>query len=201
MNIIHRAKSEIKGYTLIELQLASMIALIILSAIIALYIFSWRSFTIGSALLDVYSNSRNASGWLTRDIRSASQVVPSHESYTTTDNSIVLMIPSIDNSQPPNVISSHYDYITYRLQGSDLYRIVQKDALSSRQNENGAISHYCSSLTFSSGGTTLSNIGNLSAINTVAIYLPINKSTISLGGSVGVAESIIPTTIVRLRNK
>ena len=192
-------KSGIKGFTLIELQLASMIALIILSAIIALYIFSWRSFTIGNAFLDVYANSRNASGWLTRDIRSASQVAPSHGSYTTTDNSIVLMVPSIDASG--QVISSHYDYITYRLQGNDMYRIVEKDALSSRRNENSAVSSYCDSLVFSSGGTTLSNIGNLSTVNTVAIYLPINKSTVSLGGSGTGTESITPTTIVRLRNK
>lgn len=192
-------KSGIPGFTLVELQLASLVAIIVLSAIIALYIFSWRSFTIGSALLDVYANSRNASGLLTRDIRNASQVVPSHGSYTTTDNSIVLMVPSIDASKA--IISAHYDYITYRLQNTDLYRIVEPDALSARQSENSIIARYCYSLTFSSGGTTLSNIANLSTVNTVAIYLPINKSTISLGGSGTGTESITPTTVVRLRNK
>ncbi len=188
-----------KGFTLLELQVASAIALITLSAVLALYLFSWRSFTIGNPLLDVYSNSRNASGWLTRDIRCAAQVVSSHGSYTTTDNSIVLMVPSIDSLG--EVISPNYDYIIYKLQDTDLYRIVQKDASSSRANENRAIAHYCDSLTFSSGGVALSNIGNLSTVNTVAIYLPINKSTISLSGAGTVNESINPTTVVRLRNK
>lgn len=187
------------GFTLIELQMASFISLIVLAAILSLYIFSWRSFTMGDAILDVYANSRNAAGWLTRDIRCAAQIVPSHGSYTTTDSSIVLKVPSIDATG--QTISSYYDYITYRLQGSNMYRIVEKDALSSRQSENRIIARYCSSLTFSSGGVTLSNIGNLSTVNTVAIYLPINKAAISLSGSGTVVEAIIPTTIVRLRNK
>lgn len=188
-----------RGLTLVELQVASAIALVALSAVFALYLFSWRSFTIGNTLLDVYSNSRNASGWLTQDIRCAAQVISSHGSYTTTDNSIVLMVPSVN--EYGNVISGHYDYIIYKLQGTDLYRIVQKDALSYRIASNSAIAHDCADLTFSSDGMKLSDIVNLSTINTVSIYLPINKSTISLSGTGTQTASINPTTVVRLRNK
>lgn len=196
-----------RGFTLIELQVASLISFITLLAILSLYLFSWRSFNIGDTLLDVYANSRNAIGWMTKDIRCAKQVVSSVaiagsspvRYYTTTDNSIVLMVPSIDSSG--NAISTCYDHIIYLLEGSDMHRIVQKNPLSSRLNENKIIARYCSTLVFSSGGVTLSDIANLSVINTVAIYLPINKIAISLGGSGGVTESITPTTIVRLRNK
>lgn len=184
---------------MVELQIASAIALITLSAVLALYLFSWRSFAIGNTLLDVYSNSRNASGWLTRDIRCAAQVVSSYGSYTTGDNSIVLMAPSIDSLG--EVINPCYDYIIYKLQGTDLYRIVQKDALSSRNACNNIIARNCADLTFSSGGVKLSDVANLSTVNTVSIYLPINKSTISLSGAGTHTASISPTTVVRLRNK
>lgn len=199
-----------KGFTLIELQVASLITLITVIAVISLYIFSWRSFTIGNTLLDVYSNSRNASGWLMRDVRCAAQIEPSCTSdgttYTTSDNVIVLMVPSIDASG--NVISSRYDHIIYRLQGSDLYRIVRKDSSSSRPNENRVVARYCTSLTFSSvaGGVAhglsyYANNGTLDTLNTVGISLPLNKTTVSLSGAGETTEWMTPTTVARLRNK
>ena len=204
---LEKPLSSLAGFTLVELQVASTIALITLSAVIALYLFSWRSFTIGNALLDVYSNSRNASGWLMRDIRCAAQVVASYdssvdddgESYTTTSHSIVLMVPSVDDDG--EVISGNYDYIIYELQGTNLYRIVQKDGLSSRTAGSSVIAHNCAELTFSSDGLPLSSIANLSTVNTVSIYLPINKFTTSLSGAGTQTASISPTTVVRLRNK
>lgn len=205
-----------RGFTLVELQVASAIVLITLSAVLALYLFSWRSFTIGNTFLDVYANSRNASGWLTRDIRCSAQVESSYASggttYSTSDHVIVLKVPSIDKSNPPKSLSAYFDHIIYRLENGNLKRIVIidqkfKDASdpyynqSGRSDDNSVIAGYCSSLTFSSGGTTLSNIGNLSAINTISIYLPINKSTTSASGAGTKAASISPTTVVRLRNK
>ena len=192
-------KSLNKGFTLVEIQVASAIVLMVLSAVFAMYLFSWRSFTIGNTLLDVYSNSRNASGWLTRDIRCAAQVIPSYSSYATTDNSIVLMVPSIDENN--EIISPCYDYIIYNLQGTDLHRIVDKDVLSSRVAGDNVVAHNCEGLTFSSNGVGLSGVGNLSTVNTVSIYLPINKSSISLSGAGEQVASINPTTVVRLRNK
>ncbi len=204
-----------RGFTLVELQIASAIALISLSAIFALYLFSRQSFNIGNAFMDVYANSRNASGWLMRDIRCASMVVPSHGSYTTTDNSIVLMVPSINPDG--SVMASNYDYIIYELrnasQGKDMYRIVQKNSSSSRANEERAIAHYCDSLTFSSLYTPTGEVRELSfydgstpdkelsKINTISIYLPINKPTTSASGTGTQSTSVVPTTVVRLRNK
>jgi len=204
-----------RAFTLIELQISSAIALIALSAIFALYLFSWQNFAIGNTFMDVYANSRNASGWLMRDIRCAAMVVPSHGAYTTTDNSIVLMAPSINPDG--SVMVSNYDYIIYELrdaaQGKDMYRIVQKNASSSRVNEERVIARYCNSLTFSSlyeptgevkelsfyDGSTSSR--ELSKINTVSISLPINKPTTSASGAGTQDASLVPTTVVRLRNK
>lgn len=187
------------GFTLVELQVSLFIALITLLAAMSLYIFYWRTFVIGNTVLDIYANSRVAMEMISRDVRMAAQVVSSHTPYTTTSNCAVLKVPSIDASG--NVIASHYDYITYKLQGSDLYRIVQKDSLSSRLTENRVVAHYCSALWFSSGGVMLSDVSNLSAINTISIFLPLNTSTISLSGGGTVTPSINPTTLVRMRNK
>jgi len=192
-----------KGLTLIDLDFALVVGTITLVAAISLYILYWRTFVIGNTMLDVYSNSRVALELISRDTRWATQVATSYTSggttYTTGDSVLVLMVPSVDASH--NCIPSSYDYIIYQLQGGNLYRIVFKDAASSRSNENRVVAKCCTSLTFSSGGVTLSNIPNKSTINNVDIYLPINKSTISLSGKVETNESMNPTTVVKLRNK
>ena len=193
-----------KGSTLIEFQVTVLIATIILLAALSLYISLWRYFGIGNTYLDVYLNSRLAVERLARDIRWTAQVMPSYGSYATSDNSVVLKIPSIDSSG--NVIAGHYDYASYSLQGSDLKRVVQVDSLSSRQNEDRTVARYCSSLVFStrdSGGNvlTLSNVSNLSTVNNIAIFLPLNKTMTALSGTGTEAAGLTPTTIVKLRNK
>lgn len=201
------------GFTLIELQMATAIACIALLTAVSIYIFYRKTYVIGSAVLDVYASSRVAMGWVAKDVRCAAQVVSSYTSgttYTTGDHAIVLQVPSIDTSG--NVIKSYYDYIIYQLQGAQLYRIIIIDPKfntagdpkyhqNGRQNENRTVAGNCVSLTFSSGGIALSGIANKSTINTVAIYLPLNKTISSLSGVGTHTASINPTTIVRLRNK
>jgi hypothetical protein len=192
----------VKGFTLAELSISSLIAGLLFISVISLYIFAWQSFVKGNTYLDSYAGSRNASGWMVRDIRCAAQVVEQYPltgpaTYQTGDSVIVLRAPSINSSGM--VISPGLDYIIYELQGGDLHRIVQADTSSSRLNENRVIARYCNSLNFSSGGVALSSIPNLSTINTIAIYLPINKSNTALAETT--AEKINPTTVVRLRNK
>jgi hypothetical protein len=170
--------------------------------VLSLYISVWRNLTIGNTYLDSYAGSRNASGWLMRDIRCAAQVVSQYPetgvaTYRTADDVLVLKVPSIDASG--HVVIPGLDYIIYKLQGSDLYRIVLAASSSSRPNENRIIASGCVSLTFSSEGDLLSDISNLSTINTIAIYLPINISNVAIGGTV--IQKINPTTVIRLRNK
>jgi Tfp pilus assembly protein PilW len=192
-------RKKIQGFTIAELQVSLFISMLTLVASILLYIAYWHIFAMSNTYLDLFSNSRIAMEWIARDIRWASQVETSSGIYTTSDHCIVLKVPSIDANG--STIASHYDHIIYQLNGSDLYRIVLKDASSSRENANSAIAHYCTSLTFSSGGVTLSNVANLSTVNTVAIFLPLNKTMLSLSGGGQESASMTPTTIVRLRNK
>ena len=195
-----------KAFSLYELQIALVIGILTLTAAACIYIFYWRTFIIGNDILDVYTNSRVAEMWMARDIRSAAQVVPSYSTYTTTDHSIVLQVPSV-HPQTGDMIPSHYDYIVYKLQGSDLYRIVIPDSLSARTSGSRATAHYCASLLFSSEDLAshtikpLSEIPNLSTINSIGMYLPLNKTTVTLGGGATGTVSITPTTVIRLRNK
>jgi len=188
-----------KGFTIAEIQVALFIAVIILLAATSLYIFYWRTFIIGNTYLDVYSNSRVAIDRIARDIKWSAEVAANYGGYATSDDTIVLKVPSL-NAQG-SVITAHYDHVIYRLQGSDLYRIVQIDALSSRKNENRVIARHCKPLTFSSGGVTLSHITYLSTVNTVAVTLPINETMISLSGKGTQTAQLTPTTVIRLRNK
>ncbi len=189
------------GFTLAEIQVVSVIVFVIFLAMFALYILYSRTFAVGSTLLDVYANSRIAVALLARDIRAAAQVEASNGSYTTSDSSIVLKVPSVDSAG--NVISAKFDEIIYKLQGQELYRIVIPSSSSSRISTNRAVANNCASLTFSSGGVTLSNISssNLSNINTIEINLPISRTILSLSGTTTVSESMVPTTTVKLRNK
>lgn len=187
-----------KAFTLIEILVSLSIMFLVLISSMSLYIYYWHTFSIGNTMLDVYSSSRLAMEWIGRDIRQAAQVVPNHGAYTTNNNVIVLQVPAVDASD--NIIGSHYDYIIYQLVGSDLKRIVVKDALSSRSNETRLVARYCTSLAFSSEGVGLAGISNLSTIDTIGIYLPLNKSTISMSGGTQTV-STAPTTLIRLRNK
>lgn len=190
-----------KGYLIFELNIAVFIAAIVFAVVLSIYISVWQMVANGNEYLSSYAGSRSAAGWMSRDIRCAAQVIKQYPetgtaSYSTGDSVIVLKVPSIDSAG--EVINSCYDHVVYRLSGSDLYRIVIKNASSSRSNENRIIARNCESLTFRSGDQDLQyyvDNDTLATIDTVSIYLPINKTR-------GViVESTNPTTIVRLRNK
>jgi len=197
------------GFSLVEVLMVLVITVIIFLSVFSIYLLYSKTFTVGNVLLDIYSNSRTAAALLMRDIGSAAQVESSCASggvtYTTTDSSIVLKVPSVDSSG--NIISDKFDEIVYRLSGSDLYRIVIPNLSapkpSRRPAVNRAVAHNCGSLTFSSGGVTLSNINgaDLSGLNTIAIRLPVNETVLSLSGAGTVTATMVPTTVVRLRNK
>ena len=72
-----------------------------------------------------------------------------------------------------------------------------------RNDDNKVMARYCDSLTFSFWNASGNKETNLDpgTADIVAIYLPINKTTLSLSGTGTAVESINPTTKVRLRNK
>lgn len=207
-----------KAFTLMELQIASVIASLILIAAISLYILYWRGFATGNTVLDVYSNSRIAMGWLAKDIRWSAQILPQSTittGYTTGDNCAVLQIPSITNTGGNISITSstQFDEIIYYVNNSNLYRIVSPNTTgipSARTPQNQIVARYCSPVTFYKVDTVngawtplstfIGNGGNLSTVNNLGISLPVNETTLSLSGAVIKTTSLTPTVVVRLRN-
>lgn len=202
-------KSE-KALTLVEMQVSLSIMLIIALAALSLHIVSWRSFAMGNGYMNVYSDSRMAMDRMARDIRWAAQVESNYGSYTTSNNSLVLKIPSIDASG--NVVGGYYDYVIYNITGTSLHRIVRIDTgviNSGRSNDDDIVAKNCNASNFrlstiGSGGNIqdLGSVSNLSTVNNIAVSLPINEPMLSLGGS-GTTQQVklTPTTMVKLRNK
>ncbi|MDP3790516.1 MAG: hypothetical protein Q8R38_00515 [Candidatus Omnitrophota bacterium] len=208
-----------KGFTIAEMQIALFVATIILIAAISLYIFYWRGFVTGNTVLDIYSNSRMAMGWIAKDVRSAAEILPQStivSGRTTSDSCIVLQVPSIANTGgSASVIPSQFDEIVYIVQDGNLQRIVTPYTAgltpSVRPPENRAVARYCNLVTFykvdtSTGTWTplsgfLGSGGNLSTINNMGVSLPINETTLSLSGVETQNYSITPTMVLRLRNK
>jgi prepilin-type N-terminal cleavage/methylation domain-containing protein len=208
-----------RGFTLMELQVASLVMGLILVAAISIYIFSWRSFTTGNTVLDIYSNSRIAMGWMSKDIRWASQILPQSTiigGYTTSSNCAVLQVPSISGSGGNMaIIPSQYDEIIYYVQNGDLYQIVAPYTSGStpsvRPAQNRVVARNCNPATFykvdTANGTWtplstfISSGGNLSTVSNLGISLPVNETTLSLSGAVVRTTSVTPTTVIRLRNR
>lgn len=202
-----------RAFTLAEVQFAVFITAFILIAAISSYIFFWKSFSAGNVFLDVYSNSRIAMGWMVTDIKWAAQVLPNSTlgsvTYNTSDNCIVLNVPSITSL---GVVTS-CDQIIYRVtDDGSLHRIVYVSAGSTRTPGDRVIATHCSQLAFSSATPSSGGLQPLSYfissdplldqsedINTVHISLPLNEKTIFSTGTGG--ASLRPTTIVKLRNK
>jgi hypothetical protein len=209
-----------KGFTIAEILIASFIAILILTAALSLYIFYWRGFVTGNTVLDTYSNSRIAMGWMAKDIRSGAQILPQStivNGYATSNSCIVLQVPSIANTSGNiSIIPSQFDEIIYFVQAGQLretvatYTTGPTPSIRIPQN-NRTIARYCNSVTFykvdTSAGTwtPLSTFigggGNLSTINNVGVSLPINETTLSLNGITTQNYLITPTMVVRLRNK
>lgn len=79
--------------------------------------------------------------------------------YTSTSTSLVLEIPSIDNSG--NVIANTYDYAAFYVSGTTTaYRLLEAHASSIRLSGTKKLSTFVSSLTFSFGNTDFTKVGS-----------------------------------------
>lgn len=76
-----------KGFTIVELILASVVALIILGIGALIYLSSQKSFKMGTKALSTQASLRLAMDWLTRDIREA-------KNLTVSGDTVTLIIPS-----------------------------------------------------------------------------------------------------------
>lgn len=189
------------GYTLSEVLVAAVISVLLLGAIFMSQILGRQIFDLSSAFVDVNSKARIAMDWMVRDARWANQIAASRtfgvETYSTGDSVLILEIPAINGSG--DVLDSIYDYFVYYLDPLDsavLKRTVDADAASSRSNGTRTVANNVNALVFSSGGTGLSSVADVTAVTKLQISLT------TLGSAAGmrtVSEQL--NTEVDLRNK
>jgi len=87
-----KVRRQIQGFTIVELLIASGIALIILAIVGFMYVSSERSFKFGQTVLNSEADLRLAMDWLVRDIRAAKSISPDTVTLTIPPDTVTLTI-------------------------------------------------------------------------------------------------------------
>ena len=188
-----------KGLTLIELLIVvSLVALVALT-LFTLYTMGQKYFVTESARADVIRDSRQVLLWISRDIKEACQVLGSWDVYTSSNNCLILRVPSIDGSGLIIDIENQFDYIIYRLNPSfpnQLERIIDaNDGISSRTDRKRILVARVDSFLLSSEGVDFSSIADFSNVSSVDISLTASQDRY------GRSYQDTLNTVVKLRNK
>jgi len=187
------------GFTFVEVLVASSLATVAAGVIFSGFISMQKNFIAGNSYIDIHRHARMAMDWLARDIRWAIKLEPSHGTYATSNNCIVLRVPSIDSSGDVIDVKNEHDLIIFKLKDgspTELERIVDaKDGVSSRIDETRIIAGNIDSLGFSYNDTGLSDTGNLGDVT----YLDIALVTGTTVRDINLSDSL--STTVKLRNK
>jgi len=193
-------QKSIRGFTLVEIMIATGVSLIIVGIIVEVLMTSQRSFSTGVGLMRVHSNARLAMDQLTRDVKWARQIATSvtigGTTYTTGDNELVLEVPSLDASG--EILAVTFDTIVYHLTGASpdqIERIVSPDGASSRLSEEKIVANEVTAFDLSSGGVGLSSIANLQSVNDISITV---TTSITVIGDQSVQETL--SSRAKLRN-
>jgi len=188
-----------KGTTLIELLIVTAISALIVLALLSLYSAGQRYFVTQSAKADTIEDSRHPLTWITRDIRESVQVVTTYDAYSTSSNSLILQVPSIDETGEIIDVDNTFDYIIYRRNPGTpkrLERIIDADEASARTDRTKLLADNVNSfslLFFDSDGADTS--ANVSESATIGISLTSRKD--------GLGRTFQETfnTQIKLRNK
>lgn len=187
-------RNHTKGFSLTELLIGTVI--VILAVIISIQVFVSLNYNYNTVAmyLTSYIKGRQAIDAISKDCRIAIRVMDSYSGYTTTNDCLVLKVPAIDSSHNIIDINNKFDYIIYRLQNGDLWKIVMPVAGSARQAQNTVFEKSAESFSLSSEGTPLSSIAHKSTVTTLTISIKVTEIFR------GKAYSITPGTTVKLMN-
>lgn len=153
------------AFTLLETVIVVAVSLIMMIALsLLLYTFN-KSSLHGK----ISAQSYDSAGAVLREIEAlalpASAVLETHAfasaTHTSTTTSLVLQIPSIDNSG--NVIANTHDYAAFYFVGTSVYRLLEKNAQSARVAGTKLLSTTLGSLTFSYDSATFSEVRTVTA--------------------------------------
>lgn len=189
-----------RGVTFVEMLVVTGISMVLFASIFTVNLLARQTFEFSTTFMDIHGGTRMGMDWMTKDVRWANQVLSSIKikgtTYRTADDEIVLEIPSIDGNG--DVIEGTSDYIAYHLNASDptiLERTIDADHASDRTDETRTISNNVNTLNFSSDGTGLSSVGDVTSLTQVEVSFTTRKTASS--GEI-VDDSL--NSVVELRN-
>ena len=121
-------------------------------------------------------------------------MLDSYGAYTTTDDCLVLKVPSIDASQDIIDVNKNFDYIIYRIVGNDLWKTVVPGTSSLREAYDGLFKKDIESLYIECDGTPLSSVTHKSTITRLTMWVSVSEVVL------GKEYRITPGTTVKLMN-
>lgn len=187
-------KPKKSGTTLIEFLL--VISIFVITVVMVFQVFAAlnKEYKVLVSYLSSYLKGREAIDRISKDCRVATRVMDSFGAYTTTNDSLVLKLPSVDASRNIIDVNNEFDYVIYRIQAGDLWMIIIPGGLSAREAFNGILRKSMQSLSITSYGTPLVSIPYKSSITALTMQVVVAETIL------GTEYKVEPGTTVKLMN-
>jgi len=183
-----------KGFSLTEFLIIILITIIALAIAIMLYTSVNRDYKVLISYLNSFVKARETVDKISKDCRMAIRIMDNYGAYTTSDDCLILKVPSIDTSGDIVDVDEEFDYIVYRINNGDLWKTVIPGSNSARLSEDGVLKKSVESLLLASDGTPLSSILHKSALTRVTVWVAVSETVL------GKKYTINPGTTIKLMN-
>lgn len=171
-------KERKEGVTLAELLIATFIAILVIVISLEVSISMNKNAKILIAYLGSYLRGREVIDIISKDCRIAIRVMDYFAGYVTTDDCLVLKVPSIDSLGNIIDVNHEFDHIIYRIDNGDLWKTVMPGVNSSRPAYDGIFKKNIESLYVSSAGQGLSSIAHKSSVTYLVLWAAIAEDVL-----------------------
>lgn len=181
--------------TLIELLVVVSILTLISGILVAIFINGWRNFNQQTVYADTQSQAKLIISTIVSEVRKADKVISTRtfgsDTYTSSSNTIILELASIDNNQ--NIILGNFDYEVFYLDPLDSHKLKftrEAAPVSARRSITKTVADLINQLTF-----TYHNSGDIEDTDLVTV------STTTAQEILGKSKSTSLTAKATLRNR
>lgn len=170
-------KNNNKGFTLVEILIVVFIGLFLLGAVVYTAFTINRNMVLAQRRVELQETARNIIGRIVKDYRGGENLLVNATVnmtlYTTGDNTAVLSLPSVDTNGD---VTTGTDFIVFTLIGDEIHRITQADASSIRTTGDVMIGDGVTALVFTSGGTGLSSVADVTEVDNLDISVTVERT-------------------------
>lgn len=166
-----------KGFTLLEVIIATGVAAIVGSLILGILVNSTGVYYQQSAKIEQGVDLNNALANIQKSITNAAAIASSYPEtgtplYTTGNDQLVIKVSSVDSSN--NIIANSYDYFVYTVNAGQLHLIIYPDPKSSRQLRDQILALNVSNISFGYLDSADSPVG-INAATKVKVTLTVQQ--------------------------